>query len=292
MIADFIAYASHERRLSKHTIQAYETDLLQFEAYLQHHHPSTSLPETSHKVIRAWIADIAQNGSSNLSIRRKIASLRAFYKFLLLKKVISTNPVQPIKLPKEQKKLPTFIKEEELLRLFHEANFPNTFAGYRDKVLLQLLYGTGLRLSELIQLEDSAVNLDECVLRVIGKRNKERIVPFPKTLKGDIERYRTFRSKLKGPLPSHLLVTSKGKECYPMLVYRVVKKNLMQFAKADQYSPHVLRHTFATHLLGKGADLNAIKEMLGHENLAATQIYTHLAIQEIKDAYDQAHPRA
>lgn len=292
MITEFISYALHERRLSKHTILAYETDLRQFELFLQKNYPTTALKAVSHKIIRSWIVEIAQAKLSTPSIRRKIASLRAFYKFILKRKYIKHNPVLQVKLPKEQKKLPTYIKEDELLRLFEEETFEDNFSGCRDKVILQLLYGTGLRLSELISLQDAAVNLEENILQIVGKRNKERVVPFPKSLKPDIERYRLYRSKVPGSIASTLLITTQGKQCYPMLVYRIVKKYLMRFTRAEKYSPHVLRHTFATHLLVRGADLNAIKEMLGHENLAATQIYTHLAIQELKDAFDQAHPRA
>ena len=275
MIAAFIDHLVYERRLSKHTSQAYYTDLQQFFAYLQRHLPAVQAAQASPQVLRAWMVYLADKGLSSRSINRKVASLRAFYRFLYSRAYIQTEPTVKLKTLKVKKSLPIFLRAPELLRLLDHHEFADTFEGWRDKLVLELLYGTGIRLSELLHLQDRNIYLYGGTIKVLGKRNKERTIPFPQHLVQIIERYRMHRDKAATNPQGLLLVTAKGAPGYPMLVYKIVKKYLSAYTNADRHSPHVLRHTFATHLLDKGADLKAIQELLGHESLAATQLYTH-----------------
>lgn len=288
----FLNYLTHEKRLSKHTIQAYTTDLKQCFAYLQAYCTVTQLSQATPKALRTWIIYLANQGLNGRAINRKIASLKAFYAFLNCKKYIYTDPTVRLRILKVKKKLPVFLKAAELLRLLDYHAFPDTFIGWRDKLVIELLYGTGIRLAELLTLQDQNINLHDDSIKVFGKRNKERIIPFPKYLGQVIEQYQTHRNTTTTTPQGLLLVTRQGAPCYPMLIYRTVKKYLSAYTSADQHSPHVLRHTFATHLLNSGADLNAIKELLGHKSLVATQIYTHNSLAALKKVFEQAHPRA
>lgn len=293
MITAFIQYLASEKRLSPHTVQAYTTDLKQCAAYLHTLTPDNQLEQAKHQLLRAWIVSLTQQGLSNRSINRKIAALKAFYKFLKIQGYIEGDPTLHLSRLKQQKSLPVFIQEKELLDLLNHHEFENTFEGWRDRLVLELLYGTGIRLTELLTLQDMAVDLHDNMIRVQGKRNKERVIPFPQSLCQVIEQYRVHRNAtLSKGLNSLLLVTTSGAPCYPMLIYRLVRKYLCKYTHADRYSPHVLRHTFATHLLNKGAELNAIKDLLGHESLAATQLYTHHSLKKLQEAFKQAHPRA
>ncbi len=293
MLPLFIQYLTSEKRSSKHTVQAYKTDLEQCAVYLHLLSLNSKLEKASQQVLRMWIVSLTQQGLSNRSVNRKIASLKAFYRFLHKKAYIKQNPTLKLSALKIKKSLPAFIKERELLRLLDHHAFEDTFEGWRDKLVLELLYGTGIRLAELLNLRDKDVDLYDNTIRVLGKRNKERIIPFPKSLRQVIERYQEIRTAmLSSPQDGLLLITAPGKPCYPMLIYRLIKKYLCTYTNVDKCSPHVLRHTFATHLLNKGADLNAIKDLLGHESLAATQLYTHHSLKALKEAFKQAHPRA
>ena len=292
MIAAFIDHLVYERRLSKHTSQAYYTDLQQFFAYLQHHLPAVQAAQASPQVLRAWMVYLADKGLSSRSINRKVASLRAFYRFLYSRAYIQTEPTVKLKTLKVKKSLPIFLRAPELLRLLDHHEFADTFEGWRDKLVLELLYGTGIRLSELLHLQDRNIYLYGGTIKVLGKRNKERTIPFPQHLVQIIERYRMHRDKAATNPQGLLLVTAKGAPGYPMLVYKIVKKYLSAYTNADRHSPHVLRHTFATHLLDKGADLKAIQELLGHESLAATQLYTHNSLEKLQQVFAHAHPRA
>lgn len=291
MVTLFINYLAYERRFSAHTIKAYKSDLQQFSSYLSHYFPATKLEQANHKTLRTWIVSLVENKIGYRSINRKIASLRAFYTFLLKREYIDENPTLQLQTLKSKKTLPSFIQEEELLKLLDRLEFKNTFEGWRDKLILELLYGTGIRLSELISLRESDINLNENRIKVLGKRNQERIIPFPTSLNRVIEKYNTQKS-FTGKRNERLLVTSQDMPCYPMMIYRIVRKYLITCTSSDRHSPHVLRHTYATHLLNKGADLNAIKEMLGHASLSATQIYTHNTLDKLKKIFDQAHPKA
>ncbi|MCG8339684.1 MAG: tyrosine-type recombinase/integrase [Cytophagales bacterium] len=291
MVTSFLNYIAYERRLSEHTVKAYKNDLRQFASYLSDHFPAIKLEQANHKTLRTWIISLVENKISYRSINRKIASLKAFYKFLLKRTYIDENPTLKLKTLKSKRTLPSFIKEEELLKLLDHFEFKDTFEGWRDKLILELLYGTGIRLSELISLRESDINLNENMIKVLGKRNKERIIPFPTSLNTVIKKYNAQKS-VTGKRNERLLVTSQDMPCYPMMIYRIVRKHLIACPSSDKHSPHVLRHTYATHLLNKGADLNAIKEMLGHESLSATQIYTHNTLDKLKEIFDQAHPKA
>jgi integrase/recombinase XerC len=293
MITSFTRYLASEKRLSQHTVQAYETDLKQCASFLDTFSPNIQLEQATHQSLRTWVVTLARQGLNSRSINRKIAALRAFYKFLCIKAYITHNPTLQLSTLSIKKTVPVFLKEKELLRLLDHHLFEDTFEGWRDKLVLELLYGTGIRLAELLALPNEAVDLYDNTIRVWGKRNKERIVPFPKSIRQVVERYRRYRAAIVSNHSTNLLlVTVAGTPCYPMLVYRLVSKYLRAYTHADRYSPHVLRHTFATHLLNKGADLNAIKNLLGHESLATTQLYTHHSLKRLQEVFKQAHPRA
>lgn len=292
MIVAFTNYLSCERRLSEHTIKAYDADLKQFFAYLQRYLPTVQLEKADHTALRAWVVELAKHGLSNHSINRKIASLKAFYKFLHSKGYNHTDPTAKLRTLKIERGLPIFLREPELLRLLDHHDFADTFEGWRDKLILELLYSTGIRLGESLSLRDQDISLHDNTLKVLGKRNKERILPFPAYLRQVIEQYQAHRDAITHSQQGLLLVTATGAPCYPTLIYKIVKKYLSTYTKADRHSPHILRHTFATHLLNNGADLNSIKELLGHKSLATTQLYTHTSLEKLKQIFAQAHPRA
>ncbi len=281
----FLDHLRTERRLSSHTLSAYSTDLDQFLAFIE----PDSLPEIKAQQIRNWLISLSDDTLQNRSINRKLATLRTFFKFLIRRGDIQTNPMGTIKMIKVSKKLPQFIRESDMQGLW-EANpsDASTFEDIRDQLILYLLYGTGIRLAELISLQKNHTNLHLRTIRVLGKRNKERIIPIPQVIADWILRYQSLC-----PFEhTHLLLTDKGEKLYPMFVQRLVKKQLGNISTLEKLSPHVLRHTYATHLLNRGADLNAIKELLGHANLAATQVYTHNSMEKMKEVYQQAHPKA
>ena len=229
------------------------------------------------------------------SINRKIATLRKYFKFLLQEGVIEINPASKINTPKIPKNLPVIVEDEKLTRMLDESEvFSNDFAGVRDKLVIEMLFGTGMRLSELIGVKDSDINVYEGTIKVLGKRNKERIIPVNNELKLLVAEYQELKKKqqFSGNNSSALIVTNKGAKAYSMLIYLIVQKYLSYISTQNKRSPHVLRHTFATSLLNRGADLNAIKELLGHANLSATQIYTHNSVERLKSIYKQAHPKA
>jgi integrase/recombinase XerC len=283
----FLQHLQVERRLSPLTLRSYEIDLLQFLDFLA---PKNLLVnQIKSQTIRAWLVALSNQGIQNRSINRKLATLRTFYKYLQRRGDVTDNPMQTIRMVKTSKTLPTYLRESEMEQVFAQQEIPkNTFEEVRDQLVLMLLYGTGMRLAELIQLTYQQVNLSAKTLRVIGKRNKERIIPMPMILVDLMKQYQALN-----PFQSqYLLLTDKGEPCYPMFVQRLVKKYLGEVSTLEKLSPHVLRHSYATHLLNRGADLNAIKELLGHANLAATQVYTHNSMEKLKEIYKQAHPKA
>jgi integrase/recombinase XerC len=280
----FLDHLSIERRLSSHTITSYSTDLEQFTAFIA----PAELLQVKALTIRKWLISLSDDSIQNRSINRKLATLRTFYKYLLRTGKIEENPMSSIRMVKTTKKIPQFVRESEMENLVDNRKIATNFNEARDELILFLLYGTGIRLAELISLQNSQVNLAAKTIRVIGKRNKERMIPIPGLLVELIQNYRQFCT-FENP---HLLVTDKGEPLYPMFVQRLVKKNLGEYSQLEKLSPHVLRHTYATHLLNRGADLNAIKELLGHANLAATQVYTHNSMEKMKAIYQQAHPKA
>jgi integrase/recombinase XerC len=245
----------------------------------------------THSMVRSWIVELMEKKISTRSINRKITTLKSYYKFLLKQGAVSTNPMLKVVAPKTSKRLPEFVDEKKMEELFTNREFGEGFNAVRDKLILEIFYATGMRLSELIGIQDTSIDLYSCQFKVLGKRNKERIIPFTKKLKELIENYTSERKKIIGKAPA-FFVTDKGKKLYPKFVYRIVTERLGDVTTLDKKSPHVLRHTFATHMLNRGADINSVKELLGHANLSATQVYTHNTIDKLKKVYKQAHPRA
>jgi len=289
----FFKYLTYEKRYSPHTLTSYRTDLGQFAAYLAETYQITDPAEADHTIIRSWIVSLLQNKMEARSVNRKIACLRSYYKFLLRNHEIQRNPMLKVTAPKTGKKLPAFLPQETMQQLFEKIEFPDTFEGWRDKLVLELLYGTGMRLSELIGLQENSIDLHQKTIRVLGKGQKERILPLNLAVQQCLEVYRQRKSsEFPENKPTPLLVTAKMQPLYPKLVYRIVKNYTGMVTTSQHRNPHVLRHTFATHLLDNGADLNAIKELLGHSSLAATQVYTHNSIEKLKAIFEKAHPKA
>ncbi|MDH5603313.1 MAG: tyrosine-type recombinase/integrase, partial [Cyclobacteriaceae bacterium] len=264
----------------------------QFQQFLQTEFPETGTEKAEHFQVRAWIIKLVEEKNSATTINRKISTLRAYYKFLLKREIIASNPTTKVRELKKSERLPKFVKENDIIALLDKVNFTNDFEGSRDRLILEMLYGTGIRLSELTGLKESDINYLKREIKVLGKRNKERIIPIFSGLQKVIEEYVNHKKTSMANGCANLIVTDTGKPAYPMLIYRTVNKYLSVFTTLDKRSPHVLRHTFATHLLDKGAELNAVKELLGHSSLAATQVYTHNSLEKLKDAYKQAHPKA
>lgn len=295
MIDSFLNYIQFEKRVSPHTVLAYKTDLLQLDQFLQKNYPDTLIDQADYGVLRAWLVALVESGIEPPSVNRKIATLRSFYKYHLRHEHITKDPMMKIRVLKTNKRLPSFVKESEMdTMLDHPIEpFPENFEGYRNRLILEMFYATGIRLSELLQLQEDRVDLRSRTIKVLGKRNKERIIPFPASIVPVIEAYRHARNKEVGKKDhSFFFVTDKGERCYPMMVYRIVKHYLSSNTASEKKSPHVLRHTFATHLLNKGAEINAVKDLLGHSSLAATQVYTHNSIEKLRKVFEQAHPKA
>ncbi len=288
----FLKYIRLERRYSAKTVRSYQIDLGQFSAFLLHTYDEGHPEQASFPMIRSWIVSLVEQKLDASSINRKIACLRSYYKFLLRQGTLTKNPTTKVTLLKTPKRLPHFVKEGDMVTVLDGQPTGHTHEALRDRLILEFLYGTGMRLSELIGLRDTHINLREGTVKVLGKRNKERIIPFPDSLGELIKNYRSARDREVEKKPhGQLLVTDTGEPLYPMWVQRLVKKKLAQ-AGVEKKSPHVLRHTYATHLLDKGAEINAVKDLLGHSSLAATQVYTHNSMEKLKKVFEQAHPKA
>ena len=293
MIDSFIKYLTYEKRASPHTITSYRNDLFQFHSFLAHHAPGLPVAQADHQEIRAWIVDLANKQNVARSINRKVSTLRSFYKFLQRRKHIEKNPTHKVRALKASYPLPHFVQENDLFNLLDTCEFTEDFAGYRDRTMLELLYGTGVRLSEMINLQNDQVDVVQGTIKVDGKGSKERLIPVHPSLVRLFSTYVTHKKEcFDNTAPPFFLLTNKGNPCYPMMVYRTVRKYLDQYTTIAKRSPHVMRHTFATHLLDNGADLNAIKDLLGHASLAATQVYTHNSMEKLKEVFDRAHPKA
>jgi integrase/recombinase XerC len=276
-----------------HTIRSYGDDLIQFFDFLEIQYGKLPLAEITLSFIRSWPASLKENKLTSKSINRKISSLRSFFKYLLKTGDIENTPMTNIIAPKVSKRLPSFVAEKDVDTLFQYIEFPDSWEGLTDRLLLAIFYNTGIRLSELINLKENGVNESNNTIKVLGKGNKERIIPVSKALAAAINLYITEKNnQLTKPDRTILLVSSKGKKLYAKQVYNSVNKYLSAITTIDKKSPHILRHSFATHLANNGADLNAIKELLGHSSLAATQIYTHNTIEKLKDVHKKAHPKA
>jgi integrase/recombinase XerC len=305
MIEAFVKYIRFEKRLSAHTVLAYENDLSQFHQFLAETFSENKTEFADYGMVRSWIVSLVEQKIGPSSVNRKIACLRTYYKYLQRQEIIKKDPMLKIRVLKTRKKLPSFVKETDMAEILDGrpedgdketiqiASAEKPFEKVRNQLILELLYATGIRLSELIYLKESNVDFRNCTIKVLGKRNKERVIPFSGKLVEVIKNYLKIRN-MKITLKQHgyLLVTESGDPCYPMLINRIVKARLKEYDAIEKKSPHVLRHTYATHLLDKGAEISAVKDLLGHSSLAATQVYTHNSMEKLKKVFDQAHPKA
>ncbi len=284
---NFIQYLISEKRFSNHTCLAYKNDITQFFEF-SGVMDDNDVKEVTSSLVRGWIVELMDEDYDAASVNRKLSTLKTFFKWLMKNGVIDKNPMITVRGPKKSKRLPSFVQEKDL-RLEKTATlFANDFEGIRDQLILEVLYQTGIRSSELIGLLHSNVN-DNSV-KVVGKRNKERIIPITKELAGLINSYEIFRSDIKTNNP-HLFVLKSGEKLYPKFVYRKINYYLGEVTELEKKSPHILRHSFATHMLNSGAGLEVLKELLGHSNLSATQVYTHNSFTQITNIYSQSHPR-
>ena len=289
----FLDYLKFQKRYSQHTIISYENDLSDFLDFIEANYGNIALTEISTTLIRTWLANLKQDKLASKSINRKISTLKSFFKYQLRKETISVSPMINIASLKVSKRLPSFIEEKDMDTLFQHVEFPDTWEGKTDRLLLQILYQTGMRLSELINLKESQIDKGYSNLKVLGKRNKERIIPINNLLLYPILEYiKSKRDNVEVFDTEYLLISEKGKKLQPKYVYNKVKQYLGYVTTNERKSPHILRHSFATHLTNNGADINAVKELLGHSSLAATQIYTHNSIEKLKDIHKKAHPKS
>ena len=292
MIAGFLDYLSLEKAYSPHTVMSYENDLKAFAAYLEQTEKGVEPKDADADLVRGWAMSLMAAGMKATSVNRKLSSLRTYYKFLLKQGAIGVSPVQNVHGPKRAKPLPQFVREGDMERMLCATAQGDTWQEMREHVILQLFYETGIRLSELVGLNEADVDFSRKTIKVTGKRNKQRVIPIGDGLAGSLKRYMDALPGREecGGVP--LFVTDKGQRIYPHMVYRLVRKSLSQVVTLKKRSPHVLRHTFATAMLNNAAELEAVKELMGHESVSTTQIYTHTTFEELKKAYSQAHPRA
>ena len=292
-IQHFLDYLKFQKRYSQHTVISYQNDLDSFFIFLQAQYGETPLTEIKATFIRTWLADLKQQGLESKSINRKISTLKTFFKYQLLQQSISVSPMNAIISPKINKRLPQFVDKKDMVTLLQHVEFPDDWDGKTQRLLIELLYNTGMRQAELAGLKEIHISPGNNSIKVLGKGNKERIIPVSKQLMKDMQEYMLAKKKNFEVYDNvFLLVTANGKKLYPRYIYNTVNKYLSLVTTIDKKSPHVLRHTFATHLMNGGADLNAVKELLGHSSLAATQIYTHNTIEKLKDIHKKAHPKA
>jgi integrase/recombinase XerC len=289
-IISFFDYLTYEKKYSAHTLTSYKNDISQFIAFINPNNESFAITDINYQQIRAWVASLLKDKIAARSVNRKLSSLKSFFKYLQRQQIIDVNPMSKISGPKTPKRLPVFVDEHQMEDLFAEVKFEDGFNGLRDRLILDLFYQTGIRRSELTNLKEIDLDLFNSTIKVLGKRNKERIIPISLPLKRNLESYLQVKQELNLS-NMMLLVSEKGHTLSEQAVYNSVKKYLSQVTTIQKKSPHVLRHTFATHLLNNGADINAVKDLLGHANLSATQVYTHNTIDKLKKSYKQAHPR-
>jgi integrase/recombinase XerC len=289
----FLGYLSFQKRYSPHTIVAYQNDLLSFFDFITLQFGEMQLPDIKPTFIKSWLANLKNSGMESKSINRKISSLKSFFKYQLKQGNIDTSPMTTIISPKIKKRLPQYVEEKDTATLFNHVEFPDTWDGQTERLVLELFYSTGMRQAELVMLKELQIDAGNGNIKVIGKGNKERIIPISSMLMSSMQQYLVEKRRLFEKYDSlYFFINSKGKKLYPKLVYNMVNKYLKMVTTIEKKSPHVLRHTFATHLMNNGADLNAVKELLGHSSLAATQIYTHNSIEKLKDIHKKAHPKA
>lgn len=292
-IQPFLDYLKFEKRYSIHTLTSYQTDLFDFINFLETQFGAVSLKEVNHSFIRSWLAFLKNKGLRSKSINRKISSLKSFFKYHLKTGGIESTPMAQVISPKISKRLPVFVQETDTQKLLIALNqSTEDWKSLNKKMLITIFYGTGMRLSELINLKEKQIDFSKSQFKVLGKGNKERIIPASKEMLEMIRDYQQMKKKNFEKTDDFLLVTEKGKKLYPKYAYLLVNQVLEEASTLDKKSPHILRHTFATHLMNNGADLNAVKELLGHSSLASTQVYTHNTIEKLKDIYKKAHPKA
>lgn len=292
ILHNFLQYLQVEKKYSKYTIEAYKLDIEQYDCYLRQ--LNSSIVAADARKLRMWISELMLQNISARSVHRKLSSLRTYYHFLQQQGLVKENWVDKVELPKVSQRLPVFFSEDEMDNLFEMITYEPTFEGVRDRVVLELFYSTGMRCSELIGLKHSDLDFSNHTIHVCGKRNKERLVPMAPLVAQILKEYMDVKSRMFSSVYNAgvLLLTSNGTPLYREMVYRIVRKYIDRVSVLTKRSPHVIRHTFATHLLNNGADINAIKSILGHSSLASTQVYTHTSISQLKKTYNQAHPRA
>lgn len=298
----FVDFIRFEKRYSPHTVTAYRSDLDQFYDYLKVQFGVVEIREVTHPMIRSWIVQMIESGVNPRTINRKLTTVKSYFRFLIKEGWVTQNPMRKVTSPKTSKRLPVFVEQENIRQLLDGMSGAGTFPDLRDRVIIELFYVTGIRLAELVQIRETDIDFHQCQIKVIGKRNKERLIPFSNQTRELLQLYLKERAGFvdecegvreqctEGPL--NLLITDSCHNIYPRMVYRVVTRYLSRVTTIHKKSPHVLRHTFATHMLNNGAELNAVKELLGHANLSATQVYTHNTIEKLKQVYKQAHPKA
>ena len=292
LIEPFLDYLRLEKNCSEKTIVSYGTDLTKFEEFFKSVDEEIDFTTVDADVIRLWVVSLMDGGYTSTSVNRKLSSLRSFYRYLLRKKIVAVDPTFKVVGPKKKKPLPVFVKEEDMNRLLDEIPCGKGFAGCLDKMIIEMFYATGMRLSELIGLDDADIDFSASLIKVTGKRNKQRLIPFGDELRLSLLNYIKVRNETVPDREKAFFVKQDGKRLYPMKVYNLVKRSLSKVVTLKKRSPHVLRHSFATSMLNNQAELGAVKELLGHESLTTTEIYTHTTFEELKKVYEQAHPRA
>jgi integrase/recombinase XerC len=292
LIDSFLEYLRLERNYSERTIVSYETDLREFEEYFQEVDAGLDFKKIDADIVRRWMVHLMDEGRAATSVNRKLSTLRSFYRFLLRRKEVVINPMLKVVGPKKKKPLPFFVREKDMDRLLDESLFEEGFEGCRDRLILEMFYATGMRLSELIGLDDADVDLSARLIKVTGKRNKQRLIPFGNEMEEDLLIYIKVRNETLPEGTKAFFVRKNGMRMYPLQVYRLVRKSLSKVVTLKKRSPHVLRHTFATAMLNGKAEMRAVKELLGHESLVTTEVYTHTTFEELKKVYELAHPRA
>ena len=292
MIDSFLGYLQFERNYSLRTIGEYKTDLCQFEEFLNNEFSGLSIESVDGKHIRRWVASLVEANLAPSSVRRKLSALSSFYKYLMREGRVAANPARKVTAPRLKKRLPSFAGAKEMERLLDEPYDGDDFTQTRDHLILMVLYLTGMRRMELITLKTGDVSLSARLFRVVGKGNKEREIPFSPQLTPELEHYLNMRGQVAAATTSEFFVHAKGRAMKPNEVYTIVHRKLQSCPTLSKKSPHILRHTFATNLLNEGADLRSVKELLGHASLSSTEVYTHVALEELKNLYKKAHPRA
>ncbi len=291
-IESFLRYVRYEKNYSSHTVLSYKHDLSQFENYLSQLEGGVAPEVAERDHVRDWAASLMEEGVSTRTVARKFSALRTFYRYLQKQGVVAESPMRDIVPPKIHKSLPSFVRPAEMDLLLDEKVSDDDFPALRDHLILSILYMTGMRRAELVGLLDADVDTRAMQFKVLGKRNKQRLVPFGREMKAEIDTYRAARKRFVGEESPSFLVRDDGEPLYPQYVYRLVNRRLSEVTTLSRRSPHVLRHSFASALLNDGAELNSVKELLGHQSLASTQVYTHITFEELKRDYKQAHPRA